>query len=302
MLNRGAEDILLREGPGGIFGAAAPLIRDADLSLINLEGAVSSRGARAEKTFTFRFSPPVALALGAAGIDGVLLANNHAFDWGTEAFLDTLGYLENARIGVVGAGRDAPAAAAPFVYRRGDLEVRVFGIASFPAERSGWDGRTVAAGENRPGILHAAVDSNAAGGTAALKTALAEESAEILKVVLFHGGNEWTYGPDRATRELYTDIIRSGADLIIGSHPHIVQGFEWVEGKPLFWSLGNFVFPGMEDTGGGDEGLLIRLGFLGKKLVYLEPFPLALSGPRTDIAGQEVLEKFYERSRLLLRK
>jgi poly-gamma-glutamate synthesis protein (capsule biosynthesis protein) len=82
---------------------------------------------------------------------------------------------------------------------------------------------------------------------------------------------------------LYTELAESGADLIIGSHPHIVQGFEWAGGKPVFWSLGNFVFAGMENTGGGDRGLLIRLGYSGKKLVYLERFPLELTGPRTEI-------------------
>ncbi|MDR0378100.1 MAG: CapA family protein, partial [Spirochaetaceae bacterium] len=78
---------------------------------------------------------------------------------------------------------------------------------------------------------------------------------------------------------------------------HIVQGFEWVEGRPVFWSLGNFVFAGMENTGGGDKGLCIRLGFWGKRLAYLEPFPLELTGPRTDLAPQEELAGFYALSR-----
>jgi len=62
-----------------------------------------------------------------------------------------------------------------------------------------------------------------------------------------------------------------------------VQGFEFVHRKPVFWSLGNFVFAGMENTGGGDTGLLIRLGYYGKTLVYVECFDLALTGARTDL-------------------
>ncbi|GHT84425.1 hypothetical protein FACS1894137_07440 [Spirochaetia bacterium] len=275
MLGRGAGDILLREGPGGVFGEkAAAMLIEADLAIVNLEGALSDRGSRVEKTYNFRFPPVMAGALKDAGIDAVLLANNHIYDFGPDAFMDTLSHLEGAGIGILGAGRDLIAAAAPFALTRVP-PVHVFGIASFPREASGWDGLGIAAGENKPGILHAG-----RGGADTLKEGF---SAEALDMVFFHGGNEWTAAPDARTRTLYTDLLRAGADIIIGSHPHIVQGFEWIEGKPVFWSLGNFVFAGMENTGGGDEGLFVRLGFLGTKLIYIEPYPLALSGPRTKI-------------------
>jgi poly-gamma-glutamate synthesis protein (capsule biosynthesis protein) len=298
MLGRGAEAVLIREGPAGLFGDAAAPLRDADLTVLNLEGAVSSRGEPAAKTYTFRFSPASAAALGGAGIDLVLLANNHAFDWGAAAFADTLLHLEQAGVGVAGAGRDEEAAARPFTLRKGDTLVRAFGLASFSREASGWDGLYAAAGPDRPGMLHAGRGGGEklaprldAGGEA--------RSPAILDLVLFHGGQEWSAEPDGPTRRLYTGLIRAGADLVIGSHPHIVQGFEWIEGKPVFWSLGNCVFAGMENTGGGDEGLLIRLGYWGKRLLYLEAYPLSLSGPRTDIAPREKLEVFYRRSREL---
>ncbi|MFP3043445.1 CapA family protein [Treponema primitia] len=295
MLGRGAGDILLREGPGGIFGETAGPLMTADLSIVNLEGAVSSRGSRVEKTYNFRFPPLMAGALQQAGIDAVLLANNHIYDFGPDAFLDTLSHMEAAGIGILGAGRNLEAAASPFVFSRTDWDgvklppVHVFGIASYPREASGWDGLSIAAGENKPGILHAG-----RGGTDKLKEGF---SAEALDMVFFHGGSEWTTAPDTRTRGIYTDLIKAGADIIIGSHPHIVQGFEWIEGKPVFWSLGNFVFAGMENTGGGDEGLFLQLGFLEKRLVYIEPFPLTLSGPQTKIAPMEELKTFYTRSR-----
>jgi poly-gamma-glutamate synthesis protein (capsule biosynthesis protein) len=297
MLGRGAEGILLGEGAGGLFGGAAAVLRDADLTLVNLEGAVSSRGTRTEKAFNFRFSPAVAAPLREAGIDAALLANNHVFDWGTEGFLDTLDHLEEAGIGVLGAGRNENAAGRPFVFQKGRSGARVFGLASYPVERSGWDGRSAAAGETRPGILH-----TGRGGAAAIKAGLASAGGGAdgdLLAVLFHGGDEWSSRPNRAVRELCRDLILAGADLIVGSHPHIVQGFEWVEGKPVFWSLGNFVFAGMENTGGGDKGLCVRLGFWGKRLAYIEPFPLDLRGPRTDLAPPGELERFYALSREL---
>jgi poly-gamma-glutamate synthesis protein (capsule biosynthesis protein) len=290
MLGRGAADILLREGPEGIFGETAGLLGSADLAIVNLEGALSGRGSRVEKTYNFRFPPTMAGALRDAGIGAVLLANNHVYDFGPDAFLDTLGHLETAGIGILGAGRDLVAAAAPFVFSRDEVPpVHVFGIASFSREASGWDGIFIAAGENTPGILHAG-----RGGADKLREGF---SAEALDMVFFHGGNEWTTAPDARTRALYTDIAKTGADIIIGSHPHIIQGFEWLEGKPVFWSLGNFVFAGMENTDGGDEGLFVRLGFLGTELVYIEPYALALYGPRTKIAPMEKLKDFYARSR-----
>jgi poly-gamma-glutamate synthesis protein (capsule biosynthesis protein) len=297
MLDRGASEILFQEGPEGIFGETAEFLAQADLALVNLEGAVSAKGTKVKKSFNFRFVPPVAAALRDAGIDAVLQANNHAFDYGEEAFLDSLTHLREAGIGILGAGLNDELAAMPFLFQKADQGARVFGIASFPRERNGWDGLTAAAGTDKAGLLHAK-----AGGGEKLKAHFDREDEgrpEFLDIVLFHGGVEWSIRPDAFTREFYTDLIKHGADLIIGSHPHVVQGFEWILGKPVFWSLGNYVFGGMENTDGGEEGLFIKLGFLGSRLVYLEPFALALSHTRTSIAPAEELSRFYVLSKEL---
>jgi poly-gamma-glutamate synthesis protein (capsule biosynthesis protein) len=294
MLDRGASDILLKEGPAGIFGGTAQMLADCDLSLINLEGVVSRRGTKVQKSFNFRFVPEIAPALRAAGIDAVLHANNHVFDFGETAFIDSLSYLEQAEIGVTGAGKNIEEASRPYVFKKGDLTCHVYGVASFPRERNGWDGVTAAALAEKAGMLH-----TGRGGREKLKERFSSYDKDIFNVVLFHGGVEWSRSPDAATRELYTDLIASGADLLIGSHPHIVQGFEWVNGKPVFWSLGNYVFGGMGNTEGGEEGLFIRLGFSGKQLLYLEPFALTLTHTRTNIAPPEKLSTFYNRSKQL---
>jgi poly-gamma-glutamate synthesis protein (capsule biosynthesis protein) len=295
MLDRGAAEILFDEGPAGIFGGTAELLARSDLALVNLEGAVSGRGTKVKKSFNFRFDPKTAGALRDAGIDGALQANNHAFDYGEDAFRDSLRYLAEAGIAALGVGLNDDEAARPLLFQKGGCRVRVYGIASFPRERNGWDGLSVAAGPETPGLLHAR-----RGGVEKLKARFAAAPpSEVLDLVLFHGGVEWSRRPDAFTRELYTDLIRSGADLIVGSHPHIVQGFEWVLGKPVFWSLGNYVFGGMENTEGGEEGLFIRLGFSAGRLVYFEPHALALSHTRTAIAPAASLETFYARSREL---
>jgi poly-gamma-glutamate synthesis protein (capsule biosynthesis protein) len=302
MLDRGAQDILFREGPEAVFGETAGLLFSAELALVNLEGPVSSGGQKVAKSFNFRFDPRAAAALKDAGIDAVLQANNHAFDYGSSAFLDSLSHLAGAGVGILGAGLSDGEAARPQVYDANGLTCRVFGLASFPRERNGWDGLTAAASPVKAGMLHAR-----RGGGELLKTHFVKDPSpgslnpgeSSLDIVLFHGGIEWSARPDTSTRELYTDLIRAGADLVIGSHPHIVQGFEWVEGKPVFWSLGNYVFGGMENSDGGEEGLFIRLGYWGSRLVYLKPYALILSHTRTKTAPDENLITFYERSRAL---
>ena len=290
MLDLGAADILLDEGSAGIFGGTAAMLESADIALVNFEGVASELGTRVRKSFNFHVVPEVAPALKSAGIDAALHANNHVFDFGETAFLDSLANLSNAGIGVVGAGHNDEEASQPFVFKRGDDVCRVFGLASFPRERNGWDGANAAALPDRPGMLHAE-----RGGKEKLIAKLSS-GENTFDIILFHGGVEWSTKPDAATRELYTDLINAGADIVIGSHPHIVQGFEWVNGKPVFWSLGNYVFGGMEDRAGGEEGLFVRLGFLDGRLLYMEPFALTLIGVRTVIAPQEKLETFYTRS------
>jgi len=304
MLERGATEILFEEGPSGIFGGTAEMLASSDLALINLEGVISDRGEKVKKSFNFRFVPEIAAALKDAGIDAVLHANNHVYDYGGDAFLDSLSWLSKAGIGIAGAGGDDDAAAAPFVFSnllsKGNILCLVFGIASFPREQNGWDGVSAAAAPGVAGMLHAGK-----GGREKIKAIMEDVKANAspdenaLNIILFHGGVEWSIRPDAATRELYTDLIDAGADLVIGTHPHTVQGFEWVKGKPVFWSLGNYVFGGMGNTNGGEEGLFIRLGYMQGRLVYLEPYPLKLTHTRTDIAPREKLNVFYARSREL---
>jgi poly-gamma-glutamate synthesis protein (capsule biosynthesis protein) len=274
MLERGAQEILLKEGPAGIFGETAPLLLKADVALLNLEGTVSSKGKKITKSYNFRFRPEVVPALKDAGIDAVLCANNHIFDYGYEAFIDTLSYLKGAGIGALGAGLNEQEATQAYVFSALPYPIQVFGLASFPREQY-WDGMSIAAGADKAGILYVGKDG-------AEKLHFAPDDT-TLDIVLFHGGVEWSHEPSSATRSLCADLVEKGADLIIGSHPHIVQRFEWVHNAPVFWSLGNFVFSGM-DNSGGDKGLFVMLGFLGKRLFYLEQYPLILSGPRTSIA------------------
>jgi poly-gamma-glutamate synthesis protein (capsule biosynthesis protein) len=291
MLGRGASEILFKEGAEGIFGGTAALLKNADIAVINLEGVISARGEKIQKSYNFRFPVAVADALFDAGIDAVLHANNHVFDYGPEAFKDSLAALKRAGIAALGAGGDIAEAASAYERAAPDGTIRLFGIASFPRERD-WDGASAAARENSAGMLFASRV-----GIEKLKGNLSDG----FDIVFFHGGNEWSDAPDTRTRALYEELAEAGADLIIGTHPHVVQGFEWIGGTAVFWSLGNYVFGGMDDTPGGERGLFVNLGYTGKKLVYLEPSAVALKDNRAVLAAPSELETFYARSKVLLR-
>ncbi|MDR2663550.1 MAG: CapA family protein [Treponema sp.] len=295
MLARGVPEVLFKEGPGAVMGGTEALAGSADLALVNLEGAVTRRGEQAEKAYAFRFDPAVVRVLADSGFDAVLAANNHAFDYGLTGFLDTLDYLESLGLYALGAGRDINAAAAPFVTGPEQFPVRVFGLASFGKERSGWDGLDYAADDARPGMLHAGKR-----GAELIKTQLellnnnkGLNNNKSLEIVFFHGGQEYADYPDRNTRALYTDLVEAGADLVIGTHPHVEQGFEWVKGRPVFWSLGDYVFDDMADTPGGDKGIFIVLSFLETTLVYMDVYPVFMNGPRTVISPDTRLDRFY---------
>jgi poly-gamma-glutamate synthesis protein (capsule biosynthesis protein) len=294
MLDSKGTELLIKEGPQAVFGKTAPMLASSDIALVNLEGVVSGKGKKIKKSFNFRFAPELTGALRDAGIDVVLHANNHVFDFGTEAFLDSLVLINQAGIGAVGAGINIEAASDPFVLERKNYVCKIFGIASFPREWNGWDGTSAAAGPELPGMLH-----SRRGGKDKLIPKLAKDGNTSLNIVLFHGGTEWKTNQNSPTRRLYTELIAAGADLVIGSHPHVLQGFEWVLGKPVFWSLGNYVFTGEDNTIGMEEGLFIHLGFLGNKLLYLEPYALELSQTKSDIAPVEELEWFYVLSKRL---
>jgi poly-gamma-glutamate synthesis protein (capsule biosynthesis protein) len=132
MLERDSGNILINEGAEGVMGKTAEYFKKSDLNLLNLEGAVSTRGVKSYKSFTFRFDPRTVPSLKTAGINAVLLANNHAFDYGETAFLDTLAYLEKDGIAALGGGRNIAAASAPLFFRRINLKYGFSGLLHFP--------------------------------------------------------------------------------------------------------------------------------------------------------------------------
>lgn len=230
-------DILLDSGPGRAvargqdpFAPTAKLLKGADLSIGNLECPVASAtsGAAIDKVYTFRAAPST-LPLLQRYFDAVSLANNHSGDYGPDAFVETLGQLEAARIPYFGGGRDLAHAHTPLLLEKRGLKIALLGYDEYHP-------RSFEAGPRRPGVAWAEDEQ------IILDMARARTAGADLVLPFFHWGWENEPAPSARQRELAHQLIDAGADAVIGAHPHVTQGAEMYRGKPIVYSLGNFVF------------------------------------------------------------
>jgi len=238
MLARAIGDRILVEGPAAPFAGVASVLDSADLLALNLECAISELGEPQPKAFTFRAPLPAADSLALVGADVVSLANNHSLDYGFDALNQTLGLLAERQIAAVGAGPNEQAAHTPVVVERNGLRVAFLAYVDVPVEtRSGFDTRAWVATADSPGVAWAEVDRIAA------DVAAAKTQADVV-IVLLHAGLESRTEPTAAQKAQARAAIDAGAALVLGAHPHVLQGVEEYNGGLIAYSLGNFVFDG----------------------------------------------------------
>ena len=220
---------------GGIHGVLddgyRQLIDDADFFFVNEEFPFSDRGTQApDKQYTFRLPPEKVSMLVEMGVDAVSLANNHALDFGTDALLDTCDTLDGAGILRTGAGADLEEAKRAVEVEIQDKKIAIIG-ATRVIPVADW----ATFGDN-PGML-------ATYDPAILLESIKALEAEYDYVIVFvHWGVERAERPEEYQRNLGRQYIDAGADIVIGSHPHVLQGVEYYKDKPIVYSLGNFVF------------------------------------------------------------
>lgn len=254
MLARSVANSITEEEPGAPFAYVRNLLAGADIAVVNLECAISDIGAPEPKAYTFRAPPLATKALAAAGIDVVALANNHAGDYGIVALLDTLARLDAEGIASVGAGPDDARAYGSVVVEGAGVRFAFLAFAEVPVEGSGYDIEGWRAGPGTPGI--AWLDDERV--LAAI--AEARHDAELV-VVLFHYGHEGHGSPSSRQVAISHAAIDAGADLVIGSHPHVLQEVEEYGGGLIAYSLGNFVFDGFDEYPGGTETAILEVTF-----------------------------------------
>lgn len=229
---------------GGIESGIDPILievmQSADIAFLNNEFTISDRGApMKDKYYTFRAKTANTAIYNTLGVDIVSLANNHAFDYGEMAFLDTLDSLAVNGIAQIGGGRDLQEAMRPQYYIVNGRK-----IAFVAATRAEKFKMTPEATENSPGVLRCY-------DTALFCQAIAEaKKSSDFVVACVHWGTEYSYELQPEQTGSAREYIDAGADLIIGAHAHQLQGIEFYNGKAIFYNLGNFWFNSKEiDTG-----------------------------------------------------
>lgn len=219
----------------GIDGVLSPELqnemKNSDITVINHEFPFSTRGTQApDKQFTFRVDPAYVSLLTDMGVDIAGLANNHVLDYGAQALLDTFDTLDHAGIDYMGAGNDIARASALITKQAGG---KTFGFlaASRVIPVVSWDVRNATPGvftTYDPALLVEAI-------------AQAKDHCDYLTVFV-HWGIERDEYPQDYQVSMAEQYIDAGADLVIGSHPHVLQGITYYKDKPVFYSLGNFIF------------------------------------------------------------
>jgi poly-gamma-glutamate capsule biosynthesis protein CapA/YwtB (metallophosphatase superfamily) len=244
------------------LAAVAPWLRTADLTLGNLECVVAQGGAPRPGPYRLRAPLSAVASLRDAGFDLLGLANNHALDYGPEGLAETVSRLQEAGIAAVGAGPDAGAAFRPLIREIDGVRLAFLAFNSVPdpedkAQEDGWS----RAGWDR------------AQATAAIAAARAQADAVIVSI---HWGYEYELRADPAQRDMAQAMLDAGADLVIGHHPHVVQGTEAREGGFVAYSLGNLVFD--QQQGETRQGLALRAFFDEQGLRAVQALPVR-AGP-----------------------
>ena len=269
--------LIARRGPDYPWLHVAPLLQQADLAIGNLETAVSTRGApEPDKQFTFRSHPDTLGGAARAGIDVLSLANNHSLDYGPEALLDTIAYLKEAGIHPAGAGRDLTEATRPVA-----IEVRGMRLAFLAFSRVipavhwvAWEGHPGTAPGWDPQVVLEA-------------TRRARQEADHV-ILLLHWGEERHDEPRPADVALARQLLESGATLVIGHHPHVLQRIDWRGDSLVAYSLGNFIFPDVPRRLNQETGLLqVTLNEAGVTAAHFTPFYITEGQPRPVEADAE---------------
>jgi poly-gamma-glutamate synthesis protein (capsule biosynthesis protein) len=208
-------------------------LKSADITVANNEFSFSTRGtALAGKAYRFRANPERVSYYGNMGVDIVTMANNHTWDYGEEAFLDTIDTLNNAGISYVGAGENLEEAKTIRYFVANGRKIAI--VSATQIEK--FHAYTQEAGENSPGVL---------------KTLDPEIFLEVIReaeensdyvIACVHWGTEGNLYPDDDERILSEQYVAAGADIVIGGHAHRLQGISYIDDTPVIYSMGNFWF------------------------------------------------------------
>ena len=268
----------------GNEGAVRDLLSLADLAIANFENPAPDNFTYHPEGFKFSADPDLIEGLANAGIDWVSLANNHIGDYGNQGILDTLQNLDRWNIDHGGAEADLASARAPSLLEAGGTSVAILG---YDTVKAAYAATTSSPGSNQMSVARVTADVQAARAAGA-----------GLVIVFPHWGTEYSAATTALQRRLAHAAIDAGADIVIGSHTHWAGGMEVYKGRPIFYSLGDFVFniTRSEQT---EEGIVVELTFVGSRIVQARLLPyLILDGAQPNLldpagSGKVVLKQVF---------
>lgn len=242
-----------------------------DFSTVNLETTLTTATKKAEKKFRFKGDPSFAKILNYAGIEAVNIANNHIYDYLEKGYQDTLVNLEKANIGYFGYEHK-------YLTTINDVKIGALGYESWR-------------------------------DTAEIRKQVAEDIQELrnegaqIVLVHYHWGQERHYVPNAGQISLGRFTIDSGADLVLGHHPHVVQGIEEYKGKFIVYSLGNFMFGGNRNPDDKDTFVFRQTFHLkngavtDEKEIEIIPFSISSVANRNNYQPKKLVGEDYNRVR-----
>ena len=256
---------MIEQDPKAVYGDLLPLLKAADLSVVNLEAPLSDTGEAVCKSgAVFKGRTCHVKGLTAVPFDGVTLGNNHMFDFGVAAFRETVQTLEARGIRHTGAGMDLAEAQAPMILEANGLSVAVVNVS---------EGEDLTAAGKGPGVVGWDIPRLAATIRAARQT------ADVV-IAVAHCGLEYIpFAPPYAV-QAFKQMAEAGADAVIAHHPHVPQGVFFHQGEvPICCSLGNFLFYQPTDLYWRKLGYMAELGAVRTGHCGAENHPLPDPGP-----------------------
>jgi len=290
MLGRGVAAVSPASDPAAPLRSMRPLLHRADVTVGNLESTLSDDGVARQGDDSFAADPRVLPAMARLGFDALSLANNHTGDFGRGALLDTVAAFGGSGVSSFGAGRGLQAASRPVVLERKGVR---FGFLGFNTI-----GETPRAAHGRPGALSVRMPPRTGPldrqDLTRVLGAVRRLSRHVdVVVVMPHWGTQYTHRVLPVQRLVGRLLVRAGADLVVGGHPHWVQEVEHFHGAAIAYSLGNFVFD-MDFMHETMEGVAFTATFRGDRLQHVRLTPYRLDArfaphPVRGSAAREVL-------------
>jgi poly-gamma-glutamate synthesis protein (capsule biosynthesis protein) len=282
LLADGVEKLMQQNGFDYPYTGVSSLLKEPDLTIANLETPVTERGDRQTKEYVYRSSPKALPALKEAGVDIVNTANNHIKDYGTVGMLDTLDALNKVGIAHVGTGHNLDEALQPVIVTKNGVKLAFLGFSRVVPDNS-WK-----ASAKQPGV------ADTYNYTVPVETIRKAKEQADLVVVLAHWGTERKDTPDPVQTDLAHRYIDAGADLVVASHPHVLQGLESYKGKWIAYSLGNFIFT-TNDTPATWETIVLQADCARSGDCSLHAVPILTKWAHPETMAPDAGAKLLER-------